>query len=251
MHMKENRSLILPVRKSPNIPTQAAEQIIALIRSGKMKQGDRLPSEEEMTRMLGISRISVREAKKLLEARGYIETRSKRNKFVIVPENGEKSSIEDLVSIDPNKIWELLEVRRILDSEAASNACRYATKKEKARLRALCSRAMGRRLDDRLPIAREEGRLYAAFFDVLVDSAHNSIFSSLRKSVNSILFGAFPFSLEKLSTIMESSQHILSQMCAIVDAIEGNAPDDARKAMVAHIDYLEKTLRKSLARSEE
>jgi len=249
--MKKNRSLILPIAKVPNIPTQVAGQIIDLIRSGKMKQGDRLPSEEELTRSLGISRISVREAKKLLEAKGYIETRNKRSKFVSVPENGEKSSIEDLVSIDPNKIWELLDVRRILDAEAASIACRCATKREKARLRALCDKTARLRTDDRLPITREEGRLYAEFFDVLVDSAHNSIFSYLRKSVNSILVGAFPFSREKLSTVVGSSMSILSQIRSIMDAVEKNDPDAARKAALAHIDYVEKGLRKSLAHPEE
>jgi GntR family transcriptional regulator, transcriptional repressor for pyruvate dehydrogenase complex len=249
--MKKNRSLILPIAKTPNIPTQVAGQIIDLIRSGKMKPGERLPSEEEMTRTLGISRISVREAKKLLEARGYIETRNKRSKFVSMPENGEKSSIEDLVSVDPNKIWELLNVRRILDAEAASNACRCATKKEKARLRTLCNKTARLRTNDRFPISREEGWLYAEFFDALVDSAHNSIFSSLRKSVNSLIVGAFPFSREKLSTVVGSSMNILSQICSIMDAIEGNDPDGAKKATIAHIDYVEKALRKSLAHLEE
>jgi GntR family transcriptional repressor for pyruvate dehydrogenase complex len=249
--MIEKRSHILPIAKVPNIPTQVAGQIIDLIRSGKMKPGERLPSEEEMTRTLGISRISVREAKKLLEAKGYIETRNKRSKFVSVPENGEKSSIEDLVSVDPNKIWELLEVRRILDAEAASNVCRYATRKEKARLRTLCNKTAKLRTNDRFPITREEGWLYAEFFDTLVDSAHNSIFTHLRKSVNSLIVGAFPFSREKLSTVVGSSMSILSQICSIMDAIERNDPEAARKATIAHIDYVEKALRKSLAHPEE
>lgn len=249
--MKERRSLILPIAKAPNIPTQVAGQIIELIRSGKMKPGERLPSEEEMTRTLGISRISVREAKKLLEARGYIETRNKRSKFVSIPENGEKSSIEDLVSVDPNKIWELLQVRRILDAEAAVNACENATKKEKAKLRTLCNKTAKLRTDDRFPITREEGWLYAEFFDALIDSAHNSMFSYLRKSMNSVLVGAFPFSREKLSTVVGSSMNILSQICSIMDAIERKDPEGARKATIEHIDYVEKALRKSLMHQEE
>lgn len=239
-----------PIAKTPTIPLQVAGQIIGLIKSGKMKQGDRLPSEEEMTRLLGISRITLRESKKLLEARGYIEIRAKGSTYVSIPENGEKSSIEDLVSLDPDKIWELIEVRRILDAEAASIACTHATGKEKAALRAFCRRAVELGFGDMLSIAEEGGRLYAEFFNALIDSTHNTMFSSLRKSVDSLLIGALPFSRRKLSTIKGSAKTIINQICAIVDAIEKSDPAAARQAMVAHIDYLEKTLRKTMSQKE-
>lgn len=246
LHMKRNPSLITPIAKTLTIPLQVAEQIIGLIKSGKMKQGDRLPSEVDLTRLLGISRIALREAKKLLEARGYIEIRAKGSTYVSIPEYGEKSSIEDLVSLDPDKIWELIEVRRILDTEAASIAATHATDKEKSDLRAFCRRAIELGFGDMPAIAEEGGRLYAEFFNFLIDSTHNAMFSSLRKSVDSLLIGALPFSRRKLSTIKGSAKSIIDQICAIVDAIEKSDPAGARQAMVAHIDYLEKTLRKTI-----
>jgi GntR family transcriptional repressor for pyruvate dehydrogenase complex len=60
------------IEKSPDIPNLVSKQIIDLISEGKLKPGDKLPSEHEMTQMFGISRISLREAMKLLEARGYM-----------------------------------------------------------------------------------------------------------------------------------------------------------------------------------
>lgn len=41
--METKGNLISPIRKSPAIPTLVAEQIIDLIRRGKIKPGDRLP----------------------------------------------------------------------------------------------------------------------------------------------------------------------------------------------------------------
>lgn len=231
--------------KGPSIPVQVAEQVIGLIKKGKIRQGQRLPSEGEMTRLLGISRITLREAKKLLEARGYIESRGKGSKFAALPAHGERTSIEDLVSTDQAKIWELLEVRRILDSEAAVMACRAATDRDRRALRALHDRALRHRLGEQSPLSEENAKLYARFFDSLMDATHNTIFAYLRKSVNRILLGAFPYGLRKLSTVSESSKSIIDQMGAIVGAIEDEDPPGAKKAMLAHIDYLEKSLRKA------
>ncbi|HPW69294.1 MAG: FCD domain-containing protein [Desulfomonilia bacterium] len=247
--MEEKKTSISPIVKMPNIPTQAAEQIIDLINRGVLKTGDRLPSEHNMTRMMGISRISLREAMKLLEARGYIEPQYKRGKFVRIPEEGEKTSIEDLLSVDQDKIWELLCVRRILDAKAAALACGCATSEEKKALRSFCAKAAQRGLARRVPIAPEGGKLYARFFDTLIESTHNTIFIQLRKSVDTLLLGAFPFSREKLSTIRGSAARIIEQLGALTDAIERNDPRAAEVALITHIEYLEKSLKKAIDHS--
>ena len=243
--IRKKTKVMSPIAKAPSIPVQVAEQVIGLIKKGKIRQGEKLPSEEEMTRRLGISRITLREAKKLLVARGYIESRGKGGAFAALPAHGERTSIEDLLSIDQAKIWELLDVRRILDSEAAVMACRAATGRDRKALRALHDRALTRRLAEQSPLSRENAELYARFFDALMEATHNSIFAYLRKSVNRILLGAFPYGLMKLSTVSGSSKTILDQMGAIVGAIEDRDPPGARKAMLAHIGYLEKSLRKA------
>ena len=80
---------ISKIEKSPDIPSLVAKQIIDRIAEGALKPGDKLPSEHQMTELFGISRISLREAMKLLEARGYIESHDRRGKFV-------KSMVEDM-----------------------------------------------------------------------------------------------------------------------------------------------------------
>ncbi|HNY66271.1 MAG TPA: FCD domain-containing protein [Deltaproteobacteria bacterium] len=221
-----------------------ADQIMGLIKSGKIKPGERLPSEEKMTRLLGISRITLREAKKLLEAKGYLKSGGKGSTYTAMPVNGERSSIEDLVSLDQDKIWELLEVRRILDSGAAAMASVSATRRDVAALRAIHARAVRRRLAEKSPLEVENASLYARFFDKLMESTHNTIFVSLRRSVNTLLLGAFPYGLLRLSSVRESSRRIIEQMGSIVDAIENRDPGAAKHAMLAHIDYLKRAMRK-------
>ncbi len=248
--MEEKRISISTIVKAPNIPTQVAEQIIDLINRGSLKTGERLPSEHKMTRMMGISRISLREALKLLEARGYIEPGHKRGKYVTVPGEGGKSSIEDLLAVDHGKIWELLCVRRILDAKAAALACGCATREEKKALRSFCAKAAQCDLAHKVPIDPEGGRLYARFFDTLIESTHNTIFIHLRKSIDTLLLGAFPFSRRKLSAISGSAGRIIEQLGALADAVERNDPQAAEAALIAHIEYLKKSLKKTIDHPE-
>ena len=49
------------------------EEILKNLKSGDLKPGDRLPTEREMSRMLGVGRSSIREAVKGLVLAGYQE----------------------------------------------------------------------------------------------------------------------------------------------------------------------------------
>ena len=59
-----------------------AEEIRRWILDGKLKAGDRLPSEEELIRQFGISRASLREAFRLLESMGLVKTILGKGRFV-------------------------------------------------------------------------------------------------------------------------------------------------------------------------
>ena len=58
------------------------EQLVALIRNGTLKAGDKLPSERELIEMLGVSRSSVREALQALAAMDLVEGRVGEGTFV-------------------------------------------------------------------------------------------------------------------------------------------------------------------------
>ncbi len=53
--MDTGNRFISPIKKSPAIPTLVAEQVIDLIAEGRLKPGEKLPSEHEMTRRFRIS----------------------------------------------------------------------------------------------------------------------------------------------------------------------------------------------------
>ncbi|HHO75978.1 MAG TPA: FadR family transcriptional regulator [Deltaproteobacteria bacterium] len=245
MNKKTGFSSLSRIEKSPDIPTLVMNQIIELISQGKLRIGDKLPSEQEMTELFGISRISLREAMKLLEAKGYIESRDRKGKYVRSLTDNVKSSIEDLIAIDHDKIWELLAVRRLIDSEAAYLAAKNVTKEQKKRFLKLIDR-IGDVGADSILASNEGGLLYSKFFDILAETTKNTIFVHLRETIAHVLTGAFPYSRKKLSTISGSSRSIVNQLMKIYDAIDRKDADAAKAATIEHIDYLEKSLKKAL-----
>jgi GntR family transcriptional repressor for pyruvate dehydrogenase complex len=232
------------IEKAPDIPSMVVSQLVELISACILKPGDRLPSELEMTRRFGISRISLREAMKLLEAKGFIESQGRKGKFVkSVVDNALRSPIEGLIQGDHRKIWELLVVRRIIESEAAAIAAEQASEKQVRKLLSFKEDADKLGVEN-IIFRREGGKLYAEFFNNLYDATNNMIFSHMLKSLSSIIRGVLPYSREKLTHVRGSSRSIYDHLVKIAKAIESGDSVLSKKLMVSHINYIEKSMRK-------
>src|ERR1700759_231245 len=79
-------ALFTPVATG-RISGDIVEQIKTMIRDGRLAPGDQLPAERDLTRQLGVSRVSVRDALRMLEAHGLIEVRvgARGGAFVTAP----------------------------------------------------------------------------------------------------------------------------------------------------------------------
>ncbi|MFS0911210.1 FadR/GntR family transcriptional regulator [Microbacterium sp. 179-I 3D2 NHS] len=67
------------------MPERVADEILRFIETEALKPEDRLPSERELAELLGVSRPSVREGVKFLEARGYLAVRRGQGVFIQRP----------------------------------------------------------------------------------------------------------------------------------------------------------------------
>lgn len=68
-----------------SVPERVAEEILRFIDVEKLQPEDRLPSERELAALLGVSRPSVREGVRFLEARGYLVVRRGQGVFIQRP----------------------------------------------------------------------------------------------------------------------------------------------------------------------
>jgi len=99
------------------VSDRIAQQILKLIATEEIKPGDRLPSERDLAVLLGVSRPSVREAVKALEAQGKLHVRHGQGVFVAAP-----SAAKDLraaLALQELTLGELFLMREVLEVPAA------------------------------------------------------------------------------------------------------------------------------------
>ncbi|CAI9388229.1 TPA: FadR family transcriptional regulator [Citrobacter amalonaticus] len=80
----KNKFTMIPIKRTDVFQT-IIQHITNLLDSKQIKPGERLPSERELAEMLNVSRTSVRQALKVLESSGRIETRVGSGTFLTEP----------------------------------------------------------------------------------------------------------------------------------------------------------------------
>jgi GntR family transcriptional repressor for pyruvate dehydrogenase complex len=124
------------------VTDEAIDKIKAMILTGELAPGDRLPPEKELAERLGLSRSSMREAVKALEVIRVLDVRRGDGTYVT---SLEPALLLDAISFvvdlhDDASLLEIFAVRRILESDAAGIAAQRATPED---IRALHEEAEG------------------------------------------------------------------------------------------------------------
>jgi len=101
---------------------QIAEQLLAQISERRLRPGDPLPTERELTQLYRAGRSSVREALRMLESKGVIEAVDGGSFAVAAYANPLNSSLQLLLNLDQATMVDVYELRRILECEAAALA---------------------------------------------------------------------------------------------------------------------------------
>lgn len=98
--------------------TAVVDQLKELIEGGQLEPGSRLPSERELCATLGVSRVSLREALRVLQSTGYVETRQGSGTYVSSPRRMNTWIETDI------KVVELFEMRQVIEPDVAGLAAR-------------------------------------------------------------------------------------------------------------------------------
>ena len=131
------RAPAVPLRRVRKSYEQVADQLRELIVSGRLAQGDRLPTEAALSREVGVSRGTVREALRLVAAQGLIRTTKGAGggSYVTMPtvhhiSESLSSNIALLADARDLTLEELIEVRILLEVPAARFAARRRTSED-------------------------------------------------------------------------------------------------------------------------
>jgi len=101
---------------------QVRDQLEGAISRGEYQAADRLPSERELSELFGVSRVSVREAMRSLEAIGLVKVRHGDGIFVTDPSERRQLDLSHWLSLHRDEAVDLALVRGALDELAAERA---------------------------------------------------------------------------------------------------------------------------------
>lgn len=145
------------------------EEMTRKILGGEWPPGTALPSLRQFAASAGVSMLTVREAVRTLQARGWVETRQGIGTFVLEPEAGGFVPWQ-LGASDVAEYRELVEAREAIEATVIALAARRRTAAELAVLTDLADRMAAARTDrDRFLEADAE------FHVALAEAAHNRI----------------------------------------------------------------------------
>lgn len=157
--------------EQPKVYIEVIKQINEIIYADHLKEGDRLPSERELSDRLDVGRSSVREALRALELLDFIETRRGEGTF-IKPVNSYRL-VDILLSFllkDEKAVNDLSETRKIVEIEALKLACERMTDEAIEQLSMYITRAKEEWLHGEWPV--EEDYL---FHKTIVEGCQNRL----------------------------------------------------------------------------
>jgi GntR family transcriptional repressor for pyruvate dehydrogenase complex len=106
-----------------NLVDEVADHIRTRLDEGVVAVGERLPSERDLVRELGISRAVLRESLSSLESLGYLEARVGQGRFVADPGGGPSQRlIDDWLRRHQAELRDLIEMRAAIESQALRGA---------------------------------------------------------------------------------------------------------------------------------
>jgi GntR family transcriptional regulator, transcriptional repressor for pyruvate dehydrogenase complex len=211
-----------------------AERLLALIASRQLGPGDAIPSERELVAAYGVGRSSVREALRMLESRGLIESRGNGSFAVAALRNMLDRSFDLLLTVEEADYAELFEVRRILEGEAAALAASRRTKAQIERMRQIVA-------EMEQGLASEERFIMAdlRFHLAVAEATKNRVIVHLMNAIRSLL----QRSLSSSYHIKGSPERAVEMHRLILEAIGERHPEGARQLMQEHVARVERDIR--------
>jgi DNA-binding FadR family transcriptional regulator len=219
-----------PIRRR-KLSEDLAEQLKAMMISGKLKPGETLPSERELMSTFGVGRSSVREALFSLQRMGLLVIRNGEPAYVTKP--SVKALVEELsgavahILSDEDGARELQQARTLYEILLVRYAAQNASDEDIARLKAALEenrQAIGRRVD----FAKTD----VAFHQVLAEIPNNSIFTSLQAALAVWLAEQRSVSL----IVPQAEQTAYEAHEEIYNAVASHDPDLAEAAMRRHLE---------------
>jgi|SRR5690554_1892475 len=119
----------VPARDDQPTAAGAVAEHLAQMILGELTPGSSLPSEAALATRYAVSRLTIREAVKLLEGRGLLEIARGRKAVVREPDGAAFADfLTSIIRYDPKGLFDLVEIRLSLEVQSATLAAKRANR---------------------------------------------------------------------------------------------------------------------------
>lgn len=231
-------------KEKKSISEKVADYIKEQIRIGVYSAGEKIIGERDMAIQLGVSRNTVREAYKILEAYGYLKAEHGRGVF-IAPEVEQIKKMTDAFFVSSHQLRDLFAVRKVLEETMVEWATENATPAHIQELEQI--------VKDALEIVDEGGNpVQLAEYDLkfhlcLAKMSQNVVADRIMHHLIDLLAQARTQSIR----IPNRAAKSVREHQEIVHAIKTNDTQKAKEAMKAHLESVEQAIAARLNEEEQ
>jgi GntR family transcriptional regulator, transcriptional repressor for pyruvate dehydrogenase complex len=208
-----------------------AKQIMELIQSGELQQGDKLPSERSLAEKFKVSRSSVREAIKVLTHKNLVE--SKRGDGTYICDRIDADIIEAFTEVfadQKKRLSDIFQFRKIIEPQIAALAAVSIDDETLNRMKVIvCNQEI------RIRSGKDTSKLDEQFHREIAIASGNSIFTDMMEALSKIME-------ESRSQPLQNTKRVEKSMTAHFDllkAFEKHDSELAKKIMIQHIEDVE------------
>jgi len=232
-----------PIRQA-RASGEIVSQIERAIFDGELQTGDRLESERELAERFGVSRITVRDALRVLEARGLVHVKVGASGGAFVSDTNVDQvaeSISTMIQLQRMTLSGVAEARTVVETATSELAAERADEADIKRIEQSVEKG-------RLVVREQAPHTEASMdFHVAVAlAAKNELLSATVAAYRDLLVQTLHDMRDVRSAKTTQKAHE-----EIVDAIRSHDPEAARKLMLEHLQDFEKRLRRWLATQEQ
>ena len=241
----------MAVIKKQNVSAQIIDYFLEKIETGAYKPGDRIPTERELTEILGVSRVPLREAICALTALGILSAHQGDGTFVNSFNEGTMGRILYIYTLlDSISVIDIMDVRNYLESAAAEDAAKKRTSEQLLEIKEkkeAFSAAYGKMTLGLLGV-KEVMESDLEFHNAIARATGNRLFTEFLDAVRATVSKSYLKSRGEALTDPYRDPSLESALSAherIVAAIEAQDPELAHRCMSEHVTQITSSLKQS------
>lgn len=220
-------------------PLIIVNQILSHLETGKLKIGDKLPSERELCKMFGVGRSSVREAIRALVVMGNIEVIQGKGTFLCKAMNtGDQPSLLES-ALDAMPVFDLMEARQMLEIDVVRLAAERVDKMDIRRMH-LAITKMVESCDDTKSFYEAD----LEFHNALAESTGNLVISEMMKVIIKMVHN---YSFDFMAISADTKEKTISSSRQIVQLVARGEGEKAAEVMLDYLRVVDAKLKKLIS----